>query len=196
MTNYLFYDTETSGFIPKNFDQSKVDSINQPWICQMGILLTDGQQDFQRMSLLVKASGRSISPGAEAVHKISVETCNKFGVPEITAGRILNQMITACDMIVCHNIAFDIPMTDILFKRQGWNMDAERLAVKEKFCTMQSTTEYCALPTPWNRGFKWPKLEELHKKLFGFSFEGAHDALADVEATRKCFFELKGREII
>jgi hypothetical protein len=33
-------------------------------------------------------------------------------------------------------------------------------------------------------------------KLFGTTFSGAHDALADVEATKKCFFELKNRGII
>jgi hypothetical protein len=31
---------------------------------------------------------------------------------------------------------------------------------------------------------------ELHWKLFGADFEGAHDALADITATVKCLFEL------
>jgi hypothetical protein len=31
---------------------------------------------------------------------------------------------------------------------------------------------------------------ELHRKLFGCDFEGAHDASFDVAATAKCFWEL------
>jgi len=33
-------------------------------------------------------------------------------------------------------------------------------------------------------------LQELYMKLFGTSFEGAHSADADIQATMKCFFEL------
>lgn len=44
--------------------------------------------------------------------------------------------------------------------------------------------------------FKWPKLIELHRKLFGTGFDDAHDALADVKACGKCFFEMKRRGII
>jgi DNA polymerase III epsilon subunit-like protein len=45
-------------------------------------------------------------------------------------------------------------------------------------------------------GHKWPKLSELHQKLFGVTFEEAHDAAVDIEATAKCFWELKRRGII
>lgn len=34
---------------------------------------------------------------------------------------------------------------------------------------------------------KWPKLQELYKVLFGHSFEGAHNAMADVVATKRLF---------
>ena len=41
-----------------------------------------------------------------------------------------------------------------------------------------------------------PKLSELHRILFGTGFEDAHNALADVEATAKCFWKLKELGII
>lgn len=40
-------------------------------------------------------------------------------------------------------------------------------------------------------GFNGPILQELHNHLFNEDFDGAHDALADVKATARCFFELK-----
>ena len=60
---------------------------------------------------------------------------------------------------------------------------------KSKLCTMKSSTGYCKIPG--NYGYKWPKLSELHLKLFGEDFEEAHDASADINATEKCFWEMR-----
>ena len=40
------------------------------------------------------------------------------------------------------------------------------------------------------------KLMELYRILFNEEFTGAHDAMADVTATMKCFFELKKRGVM
>ena len=59
---------------------------------------------------------------------------------------------------------------------------------------MQASTNYCGLPGKY--GYKWPNLMELHKKLFGHGFEEAHNAAADINATSKCFWELKKLGVI
>jgi DNA polymerase-3 subunit epsilon len=59
---------------------------------------------------------------------------------------------------------------------------------------MDRATNFCALPGPY--GYKWPKLTELHQKLFNCSFDGAHDALADITATARCFWEMRKRGLI
>jgi hypothetical protein len=59
---------------------------------------------------------------------------------------------------------------------------------------MISTVDLCKIDGPY--GYKWPKLEELHRFLFKHDFDGAHDALADIQATAKCFWELANRNII
>jgi DNA polymerase III subunit epsilon len=59
---------------------------------------------------------------------------------------------------------------------------------------MQAATSYCQIPEPY--GYKWPTLEELHKKLFNQPFAGAHQALADVRACVRCYFELKQRNVL
>jgi hypothetical protein len=48
-------------------------------------------------------------------------------------------------------------------------------------CTKQLSTEYCNLPGKYAGKPKWPTLQELHTHLFGKGFDGAHDALADVQ---------------
>ena len=70
----------------------------------------------------------------------------------------------------------------------------DSLPAKVRICTMQSSTEFCAIPGPY--GNKWPKLTELYAKLFKTGFEGEHNAAADVEATIKCFWELKRLGVI
>ena len=52
-----------------------------------------------------------------------------------------------------------------------------------------------AIKWNWER-FKYPKLWELHKKLFDEYFIWAHDAMTDVEATLRCFVELAKTWII
>ena len=64
------------------------------------------------------------------------------------------------------------------------------LDFKSLFCTMKSSTNLCRLPGRYGN-FKWPKLTELYKFLFNEEMEGAHDAMVDVRATRKCYYRLK-----
>ena len=40
------------------------------------------------------------------------------------------------------------------------------------------------------------KLTELHESLFGTGFDNAHDAYADITATKRCFYELIDRELV
>ena len=70
----------------------------------------------------------------------------------------------------------------------------DSLFTKPSICTMQSTVDFCAIPGKY--GYKFPKLQELYKKLFGNEFEDAHNALSDIRATLKCYLELKKRGII
>ncbi len=51
-------------------------------------------------------------------------------------------------------------------------------------------TDILKIPSRKGSGYKWPKLEELHNFLFKEGFDGAHDALNDVMATSKCYFEM------
>jgi hypothetical protein len=59
-----------------------------------------------------------------------------------------------------------------------------------------SIIKYCQLQPMRNGFYKWPKLAELHYKLFKTYFEEAHDASIDIKATARCFFELKNLNII
>ena len=59
---------------------------------------------------------------------------------------------------------------------------------------MKSSTDYCRIPGYY--GYKWPKLSELHIKLFGEDFDEAHYISVYINATEKCFWEMKKIGII
>ncbi len=89
---------------------------------------------------------------------------------------------------VAHNMSFDEMIIGAEFLR---NKMVNSLDTRNKICTMHSTTNFCKLDGPY--GYKWPKLSELHYKLFSTGFEEAHDASVDITATAKCFWELRKR---
>ena len=94
--------------------------------------------------------------------------------------------INDADMVIGHNIEYDEDMVKVELRR----LEAEyKYQPKQTFCTMKTQVDFCAIQ--WNGArFKYPKLWELHKKLFNKYFIGAHDAMTDVEATLNCFTEL------
>ena len=57
------------------------------------------------------------------------------------------------------------------------------------FCTMETGAYYTKIET-YNGDYKWPKLIELYRHLFGHDFKGAHNSLDDIRATRECFWEM------
>ena len=102
-----------------------------------------------------------------------------------------HELVAEAEVLVAHNISFDEKIVGAEFLRNGM----ENIIVpKKRICTMQSTTDFCAIPGPY--GNKWPKLSELHFKLFGSNFEEAHNAAADIGATARCFWELKRRGLV
>lgn len=100
--------------------------------------------------------------------------------------------LNTSDAIVGHNVEFDEEIIRIQLARLGRKGDYQPM---KTICTMRTTTDYCQLQ---GRGFSFkpPKLNELYKFLFGDWFEGAHNAMVDVEATAKSFSELVKRGVI
>ena len=196
----LFFDTETSNMI--NFKARNSDP-SQPWIVQLAAVLSTSERILSSMNLLIKSEGLPMGAEAEAIHGISVEIADLYGYPPDYAFQLFHSLARRADLLVCHNNTFDLRMLAILARRleehsEGVSMEImEEIKAKPSLCTMTSTTKLCQLPKPSGYGgYKWPKLTELHHFLFNEEFEGAHDALIDVQATRRCYYELKKREVI
>ena len=183
---YLFFDTETTG-IPKNYKAPASDTKNWPRLVQIAWLVADESgNETKSVEYIIKPNGFLIPDDAAKIHGITNELATRSGVDLKPVFEEIMADISKAATLIAHNMQFDEKILGAEFLRMG---HLDHLEGKPKKCTMQSATNYCKIPGPY--GNKWPKLEELHKKLFREGFSNAHSALADVRACSKCYFELR-----
>ena len=199
---YLFFDTETTGF-----------SAHKDRIIQLAFILADeGGTIHEEFESLIQPEDwnmpsvelfmREGMTEAKAIERSQFWVDNGYtqedselnGIYIYDALRAFQEALKQCKYKVAHNIAFDNRFIEASQLRES--VSPELFRFKKGFCTMKASTDYCAIPKARGYGYKWPKLQELHKKLYNEEFEDAHDALADVKATKDCFFTLKNLGII
>jgi len=188
---YLFFDTETTG-LPRNWKAPVTDLNNWPRMVQLAWIYCDSRGNrLETNDFIIKPENYVIPLEASRVHGITTEKAFSDGEDLQKILSRFNELIDQSDYIVAHNISFDEKILGAELLRKGIRSNFNR---KPKLCTMKASTNYCKLPGTY--GFKWPNLSELHIKLFGKDFEQAHDASADINATEKCFWELKRLKIL
>ena len=194
--NTLFFDTETTG-VPWNYKAPVSNTANWPRLVQLAWIITDNDGHIlKRKSVIIQPNGFIIPNDAASVHGITTERAQREGQPLYKVLEEFYTDLNFAEKVVGHNIDFDQHIVGAEMYRLA--MDYDLLMKKTCICTMKSTTDYCAIPNPntYHGGYKWPSLQELYRKLFGCNFDDAHDALADITATKECFFELRKRRII
>lgn len=188
---YVFFDTETTG-LPKSWKAPVTDLANWPRLVQ--IAWESYGEDGEKMgeeSFIIKPEGFTIPADSAKVHGISTERAEKEGVPLLGVLQEFYALVNEAEILVAHNISFDEKIMGAEFLRARMENILDK---KKKICTMENSTKLCAIPGPY--GLKWPKLAELHQKLFGTDFEEAHNAAVDIRATARCFWEMKRQGIV
>lgn len=181
---YLVYDTETNGFPPK------------ARMAQLAFILYDENGNIiKEFASHCKPDGWEIPKEKFFIeNNMSTERCEAEGIPVFNVLREFQEALKLAKYKIAHNHNFDnqIVTNEIAFA----GIEPALFKYKKSFCTMLNTIDYVGAINKWGKPGKWPSLMELHQKLFECEFEGAHDALDDVRATGKCFFELKKRKIV
>lgn len=182
---FLFFDTETTG-LPKNWKASYKELNNWPRLVQIAWIISDVNGSIiEQNNYIIKPNGYSIPEDATEIHKISTQKALQYGHELDFVLNQFNDCVNKSDIIVAHNLSFDLNVIASEMFRSNINSD---IFDKEQICTMESTINFCKLPG--NYGYKFPKLSELYQKLFYSTFDEAHDASVDIKATFKCFYEL------
>ena len=185
---YLIFDTETTG-LPANWDAPLSDSDNWPRCVQIAWQLhaSDGHM-ISHDDFIVTPDGFDIPFESEKVHGISTNLATRDGVPIHQVVESFIEVVDKAEFLVGHNLKFDLNIMGAELLRLG----------KENILTTKSTLDTCTEDTaamcqlPGGRGgkFKLPTLNELYTFLFNDTFDEAHNATADVEATTRAFLEL------
>ncbi|MBB1565080.1 3'-5' exonuclease [Candidatus Gracilibacteria bacterium] len=184
------FDTETTGFINKKDPSLEA----QPKIIQFAGIFGDLEngifKEEKRVDILINPKMPIPFESSKVHHLYDIDVKNAPFI-EDKIDEIMSY-INDSDAIIGHNIEYDEDMIKIELKRLNQEY---RYQPKQVICTMKNTVDFCAIKGNGER-FKYPKLGELHKKLFDEYFIGAHDAMTDVEATLRCFVELAKTGII
>lgn len=182
----LVFDTETTG-------------LHKPYIVQLAAVLFDGRKSISQMSVIVKPMDSNgdtvvIPEQVAAIHGVTNEVAARCGIEIKAALHMFIEMLLITDRVVAHNLRFD---RDVLFGEMHRNFKiGETTAVTSIFgalptvCTMITTTTICKIQKKTG-GLKWPKLTEAHEFFLGTSFDGAHDALNDVNACARVLWVLE-----
>jgi len=189
---YLFFDTETTG-LPRNWNAPVDDLNNWPRMVQIAWMLCKDGVKLSSGNFIIKPEGFEIPIESSKIHGITTARAAKEGTLLQDVLREFKDSAAKAEFLVAHNMSFDQMIVGAELLRS--NMP-NFIAAKDRICNMEISTNFCAIPNTNRGGYKWPKLSELHMKLFGKEFEDSHNAMADVEATAKCFWEMKRRQII
>jgi DNA polymerase III epsilon subunit-like protein len=205
----LVFDTETTGL-----PQTKIlnpDTLHQwPTIVQFSYIIFDSNLNdiVESKDYIIKVP-ESIKISEESVkfHGISNEVSFKRG---ILITEVLNEFfyyLRDVDCIVGHNINFDINMIKVELLRIIYNKQIKPQEIKNYkydlhyisnyknvYCTLQESIDFCNIKATDKYGkeyLKYPKLIELHEKLFNSSPNNLHNSFNDILVTLRCFIKLK-----
>lgn len=190
----LVFDTETTG-LPEGRNTSITEVEKWPHIIQISYLL----YDTERVNMLLCEDhiikldeSVYISEESVRIHGITRSQSTRKGVPLIEAIRKFNSVLQIADCVVGHNLSFDKRMIMVECRRLKIShhfTNQNGSGVKE-YCTMKNSITLCAIEVVSKNGnsyYKYPKLQELHHKLFGNIPNGTHDSLGDVLICLRCY---------
>lgn len=180
----LVFDIETTG-MPRRQLAPLEDSSNWPYIVQIAWILFDhNATELHRADYIIKPTDYFISQAATNVHGVAHDFALAHGKDAtMVLGTLYELLLENAPTLVGHNIKFDTSITQAELLRHKFENIMKPLP---HLCTMN-----IALKVIEVSGNRFPKLSELHYHLFNTDFIGHHRAMSDVEATARCFFEMK-----
>lgn len=192
----LVFDTETSG-LPEEKGQSLYATHKWPYIMQLSYIFyhDSSNEVIELYDSLVKIDNNILlSQDSMAIHNITREMCNNSGQPIKTVLSSFINALMSADIIIGHNIQFDINIIRVECIRNNikfdFNMNKEKNPIIH-YCTMKKGKYITNIELTSINGAKYiknPKLIELYKHYFNEEVNGLHNALTDVLVCFRCYY--------
>lgn len=205
----LVFDTETTG-LPKSKFISPSTLHQWPHIVQFSYIIYDTSLNdiIQTKDYVVKLQeGILIPEDSSKIHGITNEISEHDG---ILINDILSEFfyfLRGVDILIGHNVEFDINMIKVELLRiinknyftpeqiKFYKYELHFLTnFKNISCTLKDSITFCNIQLTDKNGnsyLKYPKLIELHEKLFNKSPNNLHNSFNDILVTLRCFMKLK-----
>ena len=173
----IIFDTETTGLSKDDNDILSiswqiVDTKN--WeVSSSGNIYFQWPEEIERVSIK-----------AIEINKLTKERLEELGTIDQKEGiNMFAEAVANSDLVVGHNVTFDMDFVDATIKRLGMNP----IKWPTVFDTMKSMWKYCR---------KRPKLVELvHTLNIDDSDIDYHQSASDVEVTKRCFKTIASNEL-
>jgi DNA polymerase III epsilon subunit-like protein len=205
---FLVFDTETTGLPQTNFINPF--TLHQwPNIVQFSFIIYDSSLNDIVVSkdyIIKLPESIPISEDSTNIHGITNEISKKKG---ILINEVLNEFfyyLRGADKLIGHNIEFDLNMVKVELLRLINNtlLTSEQMKIykydlhfltnfKNISCTLKDSIEFCNIQVIDKKGksyLKYPKLVELHEKLFNKYPNNLHNSFNDILVTLRCFMKL------
>lgn len=189
--NTLFFDTETTGLVKDRYDATDP---RQPMPIQIGMKLDAvNRREMMAANYLIIPDGWSMDAKASEITGLTDDMAKDYGTHLITGVEFFIDMVRNSDVLVAHNANFDITVmrraAKVYYDEIGEEY-SDPFEGKTLICTMLASIDIVKALPKRNGQYKWPRLEECIKFFFNEKLEGAHDALVDVRACARVYYEL------
>jgi hypothetical protein len=205
----LVFDTETTG-LPKTKVISP-DTLDQwPHIVQFSYIIYDSSINtiVETQNYIIKIGENIIIPeDSIQIHGITNEASRSRGTSLSFVLTEFFDNLKECDQIVGHNISFDINMIRVellriiyfnaITRRELYDLKTNLYFLnnfKSVKCTMKMAFQLSYIQVIDKQGkpyFKFPKLVELHQKLFDVTPNNLHNSFNDILVTLRCFIKME-----
>jgi len=208
------FDTETTG-LAKTKLLNEESLVLWPHIVQFSYVIYDTVQNkiIKIVDFVIKIPKNiNISDEVSDIHGITnlISQTSQYKIEDALIHFSNDYLNYNIDLIVAHNLSFDINMLKVELMREigaiinttnkrQFSQMLEALndmnpESPELFCTMRKSIELCNLKMISKYGkeyLKFPKLNELHIKLFNSSPKNLHNSLNDVLICLRCYYMLE-----
>jgi DNA polymerase III epsilon subunit-like protein len=172
---HLLFDTETTGLIKTKYVRQE----RWPRIIEIyAVLVDDNNNTLEVLDQVVDPAMRITQEITDITGITNAMVKGKPYISEVLPK--FESLVEAADRVVAHNLSYDTTVVDLECIR----LNMIPIIWPERFCTVENTIHMKQ---------RRLNLTALHEHLFGEGFESAHRAKNDVDATRRCYFELMKR---
>jgi len=201
----LVFDTETSGLLPRGTFLTKDKLHLFPYTVQFSWVIFDTQENkiIKIQDYIIKLpTNFQLSEESVKIHGITNEISQTRGVDVSIAMDEFIKDFEESKMVVAHNVEFDLKiiradimriLTRCCDEKKYKNFIDQLKRSTKLHCTMQESIDFCNIKITNTNGkeyTKFPKLAELHDKLFQTIPNNLHNSLNDVLVCLRCFYKM------